>query len=409
MVAPVLRFIQFKMNGWAADRLDSLLVKVSDPVKVELNKSYREIGIRSHGKGIFHKDTISGRELGTKRVFWVKPDALVLNIVFAWEQAVAVTTEAENGFIASHRFPMFLPKNNLCSTQFLKFLFLTKRGKTYLELASPGGAGRNKTLGQKNFDELKVFIPKIEEQIKISNFLKVVDEKITQLTQKYGLLTQYKKGVMQQIFSKELRFRDDDGSEFSEWEEVELSKLGKSFNGLTGKTGDDFGEGQPYITYKQIFDDSKIDVSKFSFVKIAENENQNQVKYGDIFFTTSSETPEEVGFCSVLLTDVENVYLNSFCFGFRINSFENLHPNFARYLFKSPDFRKDVVKLAQGSTRYNISKTNFMQIKIKLPQLNEQTKIANFLAAIDDKIRQTQVQLDGVNYYKQGLLQQMFV
>jgi len=237
-----------------------------------------------------------------------------------------------------------------------------------------------------------------------------VDEKITQLTQKYDLLTRYKKGVMQQIFSQQLRFKDNDGREFPVWEEMKLSEIGDSFNGLTGKSGDDFGSGKSYITYKQIFDNSRIDITKFSFVQIGKNEKQNKVKYGDIFFTTSSETPNEVGFCSVLLSPVnEEVFLNSFCFGYRIKSFELFNPCFASYLFKSIGFRANVVLLAQGSTRFNISKTEFMKIHIRLPSLPEQTKIANFFTALDEKINNNQAQLKALKEYKQGLLQEMFV
>ena len=178
---------------------------------------------------------------------------------------------------------------------------------------------------------------------------------------------------------------------------------------MVGKAGDDFGSGQSYITYKQIFDSSKIDVTKFSFVEIGENEKQNKVRFGDVFFTTSSETPDEVGLCSVLLSEVNNVYLNSFCFGYRISSFEILSPLFAQFIFHSNGFREDVIKLAQGSTRYNISKISFMKTKVQLPCINEQTKIANFLTAIDNKITATQTQLKAVKQYKQGLLQHMFV
>lgn len=266
-----------------------------------------------------------------------------------------------------------------------------------------------KVINLEDLQKLEIKVPSFAEQTKIANFLTAVDEKITQLTQKCELLAQYKKGVMQQIFSQELRFKGDDGQDFPDWAEQSLSNLGSSFNGLTGKSGDDFGAGLPYITYKQIFDSSIIDTSKFSLVKISDNERQNKVKYGDVFFTTSSETPEEVGFCSVLLTHVTDVFLNSFCFGYRIKSFEVLEPHFARYIFKSPNFRRDVIKLAQGSTRYNISKTSFMETIVLLPCIKEQTKIANFLTAIDDKLTHTQAQLTAAKQYRQGLLQQMFV
>src|SRR5881392_1469089 len=101
---PKLRFPEFEEN-WRKMRINQLTERVSIPVVVEANESYTQIGIRSHGKGLFHKEPAAGKELGNKRVFWVKEDLFVVNIVFAWEQAVAKTTKAEFGTIASHRFP----------------------------------------------------------------------------------------------------------------------------------------------------------------------------------------------------------------------------------------------------------------------------------------------------------------
>ena len=147
MSLPALKFMGFESLEWQPRRLDTILKKLSDPVKVETDKYYREIGIRSHGKGIFHKEPIKGSDLGKKRVFWVKPDALALNIVFAWEQAFGVTTEEEKGFIASHRFPMYLPKDNLCSTKFLKYFFLTKKGNSHqIKSKIAGKTGRTESM-----------------------------------------------------------------------------------------------------------------------------------------------------------------------------------------------------------------------------------------------------------------------
>ncbi|MBN2825167.1 MAG: restriction endonuclease subunit S, partial [Campylobacterales bacterium] len=114
-------------------------------------------------------------------------------------------------------------------------------------------------------------------------------------------------------------------------------------------------------------------------------------------------------FASVLLDELEEVYLNSFCFGYRAKSLDILNPYFARYLFRSANFRRETIKLAQGSTRYNISKVELMKTIIQLPSLEEQTKIANFLSSIDTKIAQTQKQLEATKAFKKGLLQQMFV
>lgn len=405
---PVLRFPEFK-GEWEIQKFGNLTNRISYPVKVELGELYQQIGIRSHGKGIFHKEFIDGEGLGNKRVFWVKENALIVNIVFAWEQAVTKTTSKEVGMIASHRFPMYQPIENKSNLDYLLYFFLTKKGKSLLELASPGGAGRNKTLGQKEFENLKFLIPSDLEQEKIASFITSVNEKIQVLKQKKDLLEQYKKGVMQQVFSQELRFKDDKGNEFANWEEKKLGDIGETYNGLTGKTKENFGSGKPYIQYKQIFDDSKIDISRFQLVEIGNYEKQNRVLFGDVFFTVSSETPNEIGMASVLLDKIEELYLNSFCFGYRANSLETLSPYFSKYLFRSELFRNEIVKLAQGSTRFNMSKIQLMKLKVKLPCLEEQTKIANFLSAIDEKINHCQSQIANTELWKKGLLQGMFV
>ena len=186
---------------------------------------YEQIGIRSHGKGLFYKEAVTGKSLGNKRVFWVKENAFVVNIVFAWEQAVAKTTVKEIDKIASHRFPMYLPIDNQSNVDYLLHFFLTKKGKLLLELASPGGAGRNKTLGQKEFENLKFLIPSNPEQKQIADFLTSIGDKITQMKYKKSLLEQYKKGVMQKIFSQEIRFKDENEEDFPEWEEKTLGSV----------------------------------------------------------------------------------------------------------------------------------------------------------------------------------------
>lgn len=255
----------------------------------------------------------------------------------------------------------------------------------------------------------KIFIPFKQEQQKIDSFLTCVDDKLQIINKKKSLLEQYKRGVMQKIFSQRLKFKDDKGNDFPEWEEKKLGEIGETYNGLTGKTKENFGTGKPYIQYKQIFDDSKIDISRFEFVDVKDSEKQNKVLFGDVFFTVSSETPNEIGTASVLLENVGELYLNSFCFGYRANSLSILSPYFSRYLFRSELFRTQIVKLAQGSTRFNMSKVQLMKIEIQLPSLQEQTKIASFITSIDEKINQCQFQIEKTEGWKKGLLQKMFI
>jgi len=198
---PHLRFPEFRDGReWKRRKIGDLLEKVSFPIEVQADKTYSEIGVRSHGRGIFHKDSVNGAAIGTKRVFRVVEDAFVLNIIFAWEQAVAFTTKAEAGMIASHRFPMFLPKSNACDVRFLKLAFLTPTGKHLLGLASPGGAGRNRTLGQDEFDKIEIVIPDKDEQTKVADILLATDDLIAAQSRKLDGLRAHKKGLMQQLF-----------------------------------------------------------------------------------------------------------------------------------------------------------------------------------------------------------------
>lgn len=150
--------------GWEVRPFSELVEQVRDAVDVVPHETYREIGVRSHGRGIFHKEQVLGEVIGAKKVFRVVPGCLIVNVVFGWEGAVAVTTEAERGMLASHRFPMFRPRADLIELEFLRILFQSRPGTAALAKMSPGGAGRNKTLNQGSLRALPVAFPDLEMQ-----------------------------------------------------------------------------------------------------------------------------------------------------------------------------------------------------------------------------------------------------
>ena len=197
-----------------------------------------------------------------------------------------------------------------------------------------------------------------------------------------------------------------------EWKNTSLGKIGKTFNGLTGKSGSDFGQGFPYITYKSIFDNSKIDISRVEYVEITDierkKETQNKVQYGDVFFTTSSETPDEVGMSSVLLDEIKDCYLNSFCFGYRLNSLSKTVPEYMRFYLRSQTIRKKMFVLAQGSTRFNISKSKVMGMSINIPEIEEQRKIANLLTLLDDRIATQNKIIEDLKKLKSAISKHLF-
>ncbi|OUD35326.1 restriction endonuclease subunit S [Flavobacterium sp. FPG59] len=192
-------------NDWEIKSLSSVLKQVKNPVKPEKDVLYKQLGIRSHAKGIFYKESVTGESLGNKSVFAIEPDCFILNIVFAWEHAIAKTSINELGMIVSHRFPMYKPLATKLDLNYLLFFFKSKRGKDLLGLASPGGAGRNKTLGQKEFLKLKIPIPSIKEQKAIADFLETFDYEIKLYQQKLETLQLQKKGLMQQLLTGKVR------------------------------------------------------------------------------------------------------------------------------------------------------------------------------------------------------------
>ena len=290
-----------------------------------------------------------------------------------------------------------------------KFIFQVFKQNFYRRVMRLSAKNSVDSVRMSMITDMEIAFPSLTEQQRIASFLSAVDDKLQQLTKKKDLLEAYKKGIMQKIFSQELRFKDANGNNYPDWEEKKMGAIGETFNGLTGKTKVDFGRGKPFIQYMQIFNSAKIDTSKFGYVDINEGEKQKTAKYGDVFFTTSSETPLEIGYASVLTEEIEEVYLNSFCFGYRPNSLTELYPDFSSYLFRSEFLRKQIVKLAQGSTRYNMSKVQLMKVLIQLPSLDEQQKIANFLSSLDSKIELVSTQIENSKAFKKGLLQQMFV
>lgn len=266
------------------------------------------------------------------------------------------------------------------------------------------------SINRNDIDNTKISIPSLQEQEKIAFFLSLIDDKINLQSEKVKYLKDYKKGLMQKIFSRKLRFKDENGNDYPDWEEKKLGEIGTTYTGLSGKNKDDFGIGKSkYITYKNVFTNIIAKKNDVELVNIKESENQNRVLKGDLFFTTSSETPIEVGFVSYWNYDEEDLYLNSFCFGYRILDSNVYLPQFIAYLLRSDFYRKNISILGQGSTRYNISKTELMNMNINLPCLDEQIKIVNLLTVIDEKIEKEQEKLNSLTEYKKGLLQQMFV
>ena len=190
-----------------------------------------------------------------------------------------------------------------------------------------------------------------------------------------------------------------------DWEQRKLGEIGNTYSGLSGKVKDDFGHGQAsFITYMNVYSNP---VSRYDMIEPIEIDNrQNEVEIGDVFFTTSSETPEEVGMTSVLAEKKGITYLNSFCFGFR--PFEKIDKYYLAYMLRSKNTREKIILLAQGISRYNISKNKVMEISVELPSFDEQILIGEKFKLIDHLITLHQRKLEKLKIIKKSMLENLF-
>jgi len=253
--------------------------------------------------------------------------------------------------------------------------------------------------------------PPKDIQRKIGSFFKDLDDLISRHQQELDALKQTKQGFLQKMFPAEgnvvpdTRFRNFN----QDWKAYKLSDLGELFTGLSGLSKDDFSNGEhKYVTYMNVFSNTIININDLSAVDLTKKPKQNCLRKGDLLFTTSSETPQEVGMASYFGHNIDHVYLNSFCFGFRTN-ISKADGLFLAYFMRSNVVRNRLNKMAQGSTRYNLSKTEFRKMTINIPCLNEQIKIGEFFRQLDEVIDLKEQELEALKQTKQGFLQKMFV
>ena len=347
--------------------------------------------LRSHCKGTFHELVKIENILSADKMYIVPKNNLILNITFAWEQAIAITDDNDEGKYISNRFPTFAFKDNQLPT-FYKYIIPQKRLKYDLNVASPGGAGRNRVLNKKLFLSIPVNIPLLKEQEKISKFLTTVDKKITNLKNTITSLENQKKGLLQQIFSQKLRFKDKNGNNYPNWEKKKLEDISNITMGQspdsdfvnTEKIGTPFLQGNAEFT-------NKYPIEKYWCTKPQKIANPTDI-------LLSVRAP--VG--------AINIANKKFCIGRGLSAISfNCNKLFGKYNLEFNLFQ--LIKKSQGSTFSSINKKDISEVILFIPCLEEQTKIADFLSAFDRKLENQKAQLEHWKQIKKGLLQQMFV
>ena len=305
---------------------------------------------------------------------------------------------ATSGDIAISQINGAINQAILCirTTQNKKFIesvwkkHVNKLLQTYLQ----GGQGNLSADIVKN---ISFYFASKSEQNKLARLVSLLDKRISTQNKIIEKLESLIKGLNDSLYE---RYGDDIKTSFAE--------LGYSYSGLSGKSAEDFGTGKPFITYLNVYSNNVVNENDYQYVQIDEDEKQNVVQYGDVLFTLSSETPEEVGIGSVYLGQDE-VYLNSFCFGIHIVNEELAYSPYISYYVSSTPFRKFIYPFAQGSTRFNLCKADFEKASITLPSLDNQKRIHSVLNSISMKINTERAMLEQYVTQKQFLILQMFI
>ena len=392
MTAPKLRFKEFK-NDWVKTNLGEV-VKFSNGKRVPLSESERQ------------KRQGSYRYYGASGVIDYLDDYLFDGeyILIGEDGANIITRSSTLAFVVTGKFWV----NNHAH------IFQSKEGNniflaTYLESLNfekfNSGTAQPK-LNLENLKKVPVANPTKEEQTKIASFLSAVDEKISQLTQKHQLLSQYKQGMMQKLFSQQIRFKADDGSEFGEWDEYSLDTLLSKIIDNRGKTPVTEANleiplievnaiGQRRIKYEK--------VSKYFSEDTFQNWFRAYLEHQDILFSTVGNT----AICSIYTDEIKAGIAQNIV-GLRANT-KLIQPTFLYYLLTEISNNQKFKSIEMQAVQPSIKVSQMIHLTFLTPCLEEQSKIANFLSSIDQKIEVVAQQIEQAKLWKKGLLQQMFV
>ena len=396
---PNIRFKGFR-DDWEQRKLGELLEKYEDPVETP-HDGYERLGIRSHAKGTFHSFVEPGKELDTAKMHRVAADKFILNITFAWEHAVAITDESDAGKLVSHRFPQFSFDEKLRS-DFFKYLMLDNKFREYLELCSPGGAGRNRVLKISDMLKYEIKLPSVEEQIKIGEYFSTLDHLITLHQRKCDEIKSLKKFMLQKMFPKngeqkpEIRFygfTDD-------WEQRKLGELLEKYEDPVET---------PHDGYERLGIRSHAKGTFHSFVepgKELDTAKMHRVA-ADKFILNITFAWEH----AVAITDESDAgKLVSHRFP-QFSFDEKLRSDFFKYLMLDNKFREYLELCSPGGAGRNrvLKISDMLKYEIKLPSVEEQIKIGEYFSTLDHLITLHQRKCDKLKEIKKYMLQNMFV
>jgi len=404
MVAPKLRFKEFD-GDWSSQTLGNIAKFISgyafDSEKFDENgrKLITPKNFTTYGRALFTEQNTKFTIESCDEKFVCRGNDLLILLTDLTQSCELLgkpilLPDLNEEILLNQRILKVEPNQDVIGKLFLLNFFLTENYLKHIKETSTGTTVRHSS--HKILSKYEVFYPSKAEQTKIASFLSAVDEKISQLTQKHELLSQYKQGMMQKLFSQQLRFKADDGSEFGEWEEKQLGEIIKFVNGKGHENDVDSDGSYTLINSKFLSTNGSV----------AKKVNKcNQKVMNDSLVMVMSDVPNGKALAKVMyIQDGSNFALNQ-----RIGMFifhKDHYPKFFQYQLNRHQY---YLAFDSGVGQTNLKKEDVLNCPILVPCIEEQTTIANFLSAIDQKIEVVTQQIEQAKTWKKGLLQQMFV
>lgn len=407
VVLPAIRFPEFsRCEVWKKRKLEkSLILALRKRNKPTV--SYTGLGIRSHGKGTFLKNSVDPKKNAMEFLYSVKNKDLILSITFAWEGALAIADAVDEGALVSHRFPTYTFNEEVLLPDFFKYVILDKLFVYSLGVISPGGAGRNRVLNKKDFLTLSILQPDIAEQQKIADCLSSIDELVAAQSKKLESLKAHKKGLIQQLFPAEgkrvpkLRFpefrRDRD------WKSRKIEALAKRGSGHTPskKNAEYYGGG---IKWVSLGDSKKLDSGYIYNTAIEISQEGLNNSSAVLHPANSVIISRDAGVGkSAVLHEAMAVSQHFIAWQCEKGKLSNWFFYYFLQLMK-PAFEN----IAVGNTIKTIGLPYFKELTIFIPSFAEQQQIANCLLSIDELITAQSQKIEALKAHKKGLMQQLF-
>ena len=382
---------------WRSYKVAELLERVRRPLPVVSGAAYRQIGLRSFGKGFFHKPVATAEDIGKKRLFTIEPGDLVFNIVFAWEGAVALAGPAEQGVCGSHRFPTYRPRAEYWLPRYAELFFQGPVGVALLRDASPGSAGRNKTLNQQRLAGFTATIPPLDTQRAFVDLVDAMDAGIEANERVEAAMARLVGGLREDMVERQ------------EYEAVELGSL---LDGIEGGRSPRAQERLPEPGERAVLKVSAVKPGYFdaSEVKTLTPEtvmpDRARLRDGDLLITRAN-TAILVGAVCLVAEAPEGYFLCDKTLRMRPDG--RLRKDYAVHALGTPRVRARIERVATGSSASmkNISQEKIRALRVALPPLEEQERIAGVLNQASDALAALRAKLAALRALRTRLLQSL--